>query len=214
MNSRSPGPRIARVRPTWRCSGSSVRADLDEAAAAIGGAGMPGQNVMIADSAGRIGWVLSGRLPRRQGIDALRPSPWHGEGAGWDGWLPREESPRLLDPPQGYRLERERARRRRRGLSRGSATATTQPRRARARSATGSPRSSARRPPTCWRSSSTTAPTTSRAGSRSSCARSSARARPRPRASSPAGAGTPRSTTRAIAWCGSSSARCRRGPSA
>ena len=75
---------------------------LDEAAAAIGGAGMPGQNVMIADAAGRIGWVLSGRLPRRQGIDALRPSPWHAAGAGWDGWLPREESPRLLDPPQGY----------------------------------------------------------------------------------------------------------------
>jgi penicillin amidase len=75
---------------------------LDEAAAAIGGAGMPGQNVMIADSAGRIGWVLSGRLPRRRGIDALRPSAWHGEAAGWDGWLPREESPRLLDPPQGY----------------------------------------------------------------------------------------------------------------
>ena len=76
--------------------------DLDQAASAIGGAGMPGQNVMIADSAGRIGWVLSGRLPRRQGIDALRPSPWHADGAGWDGWLPREESPRLLDPPQGY----------------------------------------------------------------------------------------------------------------
>ncbi len=75
---------------------------LDEAAAAIGGAGMPGQNVMIADSAGRIGWVLSGRLPRRRGIDALRPSAWHGEAAGWDGWLAREESPRLLDPPQGY----------------------------------------------------------------------------------------------------------------
>ena len=46
--------------------------------------------------------MLSGRLPRRQGIDALRPSPWHDDGAGWDGWLPREESPRLLDPPQGY----------------------------------------------------------------------------------------------------------------
>ncbi len=76
--------------------------DLDQAAAVIGGAGMPAQNVMIADAAGRIGWVLSGRLPRRQGIDALRPSAWHGAGAGWNGWLPREESPRLLDPPQGY----------------------------------------------------------------------------------------------------------------
>jgi penicillin amidase len=57
---------------------------------------------MMADADGRIGWVLSGRLPRRAGIDALRPSAWHHAGAGWDGWLPRAESPRLLDPPQGY----------------------------------------------------------------------------------------------------------------
>jgi penicillin amidase len=76
--------------------------NLDEAAAIIGGAGMPGQNVMIADADGRIGWVLSGRLPRRTGIDATRPSPWHAQGAGWDGWLPREETPRLLDPPAGF----------------------------------------------------------------------------------------------------------------
>ncbi|HKY00872.1 MAG TPA: penicillin acylase family protein [Steroidobacteraceae bacterium] len=75
--------------------------DLDAAAAIIGGAGMPAQNVMIADEHGRIGWVLSGRLPRRQGINALRPSAWHVEGAGWDGWVPRSESPRLLDPPAG-----------------------------------------------------------------------------------------------------------------
>jgi len=76
--------------------------DLDAAAAIIGGAGMPGQNVMIADRSGRIGWVFSGRLPRRQGIDPSRPSPWHAEGAGWVGWIPPAESPRLLDPPQGY----------------------------------------------------------------------------------------------------------------
>jgi penicillin amidase len=76
--------------------------DLDAAAAIIGGAGMPGQNVMLADEHGRIGWVLSGRLPRRQGIDPSRPSAWHLEGAGWDGWIPRAESPRLLDPPGGF----------------------------------------------------------------------------------------------------------------
>ncbi|MBM4218462.1 MAG: penicillin acylase family protein [Gammaproteobacteria bacterium] len=75
--------------------------DLDGAAAAIGGAGMPAQNVMIADAGGRIGWVLSGRLPLRAGIDPKRPSPWHAAGAGWQGWLPREAAPRLLDPPAG-----------------------------------------------------------------------------------------------------------------
>jgi penicillin G amidase len=76
--------------------------DLDQAAAAIGGAGMPGQNVMIADAGGRIGWVFAGRLPMRQGIEASRPSPWHAAGAGWQGWLPRVDAPRFLDPPLGY----------------------------------------------------------------------------------------------------------------
>jgi len=76
--------------------------DLDEAAEIASGAGMPAQNVMIADAGGRIGWVLSGRLPRRSGISASRPSGWHSPGAGWDGWVPRDESPRLLDPPQGF----------------------------------------------------------------------------------------------------------------
>jgi penicillin amidase len=76
--------------------------NLDAAAAIVGGAAMPGQNVMIADSGGRIGWVLSGRLPVRAGIDAARPSDWRGAGTGWLGWVSRAESPRLLDPPQGY----------------------------------------------------------------------------------------------------------------
>ncbi|MGQ0385159.1 MAG: penicillin acylase family protein [Gammaproteobacteria bacterium] len=76
--------------------------DLDEAAAIIGGAGMPAQNVLIADSQGRIGWVLSGRLPRRHGFEATRPSAWTEAGVGWDGWIAASESPRILDPPQGY----------------------------------------------------------------------------------------------------------------
>jgi len=76
--------------------------DLDQAAAIIGGAGMPAQNVMIADRTGRIGWVLSGRLPRRNGFEATRPLAWHEQDAAWDGWVPAAESPRLLDPPQGY----------------------------------------------------------------------------------------------------------------
>ena len=76
--------------------------DLDAAAAIMGGAGMPAQNVMMADEQGRIGWVLSGRLPQRRGIDPSRPSPWNLKGAGWDGWVSKAESPRLLDPPQGF----------------------------------------------------------------------------------------------------------------
>ena len=73
--------------------------DLDSAAGIIGGAGMPAQNVVIADSSGRIGWVLSGRLPRRAAFDPKRPSDWTAPGSGWQGWIPPAESPRLLDPP-------------------------------------------------------------------------------------------------------------------
>ena len=76
--------------------------DIDEAASIIGGAGMPGQNVMLADSAGRIGWVLSGKLPVRSEFDAERPAAWHEPGVGWNGWVAPRDTPRLLDPPQGY----------------------------------------------------------------------------------------------------------------
>ncbi|MBF8291227.1 MAG: hypothetical protein HW392_54 [Steroidobacteraceae bacterium] len=75
--------------------------NIDEAAAVIGGAGMPGQNVMVADADGRIGWVLSGRLPRRHGFDPSRPAAWNEKDTGWDGLVAKADSPRLLDPPDG-----------------------------------------------------------------------------------------------------------------
>jgi penicillin G amidase len=74
---------------------------LDEAASIIAGAGMPAQNVVLADRDGRIGWVLSGRLPARRGFDPSRPAAWHEQNVGWLGWLPRHEAPSLLDPPGG-----------------------------------------------------------------------------------------------------------------
>ncbi len=82
--------------------GLETARNIVAAAAIISGAGMPAQNVMIADHTGRIGWVLSGKLPRRNGFDPLRPSAWHESGAGWDGWIASSETPRLLDPPQGF----------------------------------------------------------------------------------------------------------------
>ena len=77
-------------------------ADIEAAADIIGGAGMPAQNVMLADASGRIGWVLSGRLPRRAGYDPRRPAAWTAAGVGWIGWVPPAETPRLLDPPGGF----------------------------------------------------------------------------------------------------------------
>ncbi|HEX7088822.1 MAG TPA: penicillin acylase family protein [Longimicrobiales bacterium] len=65
----------------------------------------PHQNVVFADTAGHIGYVMGGRVPLR-GRDS-RPPPvapvpgWTGEW-DWTGELPFEKHPRVLDPPQGY----------------------------------------------------------------------------------------------------------------
>jgi penicillin G amidase len=64
----------------------------------------PHQNLVYADTAGHIGYVLAGTIPVRgdRRPATLRPRPgWTGEW-DWTGELPFEEHPRLLDPPAGY----------------------------------------------------------------------------------------------------------------
>ena len=63
--------------------------------------GMPVQNFVVGDSAGHIGWTLTGNaMPLRAGIDAQRPSDWSQPGTGWTGWLDAAGYPRLYDPPE------------------------------------------------------------------------------------------------------------------
>lgn len=63
----------------------------------------PHQNVVFADTAGNFGYWMAGRVPlRRSGSPPLVPVPgWTGE-HDWEGYLPFEEHPHLLNPPQGY----------------------------------------------------------------------------------------------------------------
>ncbi|NIY41627.1 MAG: hypothetical protein GWM92_20035 [Gemmatimonadetes bacterium] len=63
----------------------------------------PHQNVVFADTAGRFGYWLAGRVPLRAGGDVpLLPVPgWTGE-HDWVGWLPFEEHPRVVNPDRGY----------------------------------------------------------------------------------------------------------------
>ncbi len=63
--------------------------------------GIPGQNFMVADSAGHIGWALAGRLPRRAAPDADVPRLSTDPGVGFDGWLDAADQPHVLDPPGG-----------------------------------------------------------------------------------------------------------------
>jgi penicillin amidase len=76
----------------------------EQALALAPGIGMPVQNFVVGDSAGHIGWTLTGNgLPRRAGYDATLPADWSRPGTGWQGWVEPSGFPRLLDPP-GARL--------------------------------------------------------------------------------------------------------------
>jgi len=63
----------------------------------------PAQNIVLADTAGHIGWVAAGLVPHRaEGDDGNRPVPgWDGEHE-WEAWIPYEEMPHVIDPPRGW----------------------------------------------------------------------------------------------------------------
>jgi penicillin amidase len=68
---------------------------------AVNGLGAPGQNFVVADRDGRIGWTVYGAIPRRIGFDGRLPSSWSDGTRGWYGWLDPTEYPRLVNPPSG-----------------------------------------------------------------------------------------------------------------
>lgn len=75
--------------------------NLDDALLAAESAGIPGQNLLIADRGGRIAWRLTAQLPNRVG-DCDKTAPLDPQaGCGWDGWLAGSENPRLVDPSDG-----------------------------------------------------------------------------------------------------------------
>jgi penicillin amidase len=64
--------------------------------------GWPGAplNLVGADAGGSIGWKVTGRVPRRDGVSGLLPQP---ESApGWDGYVAYSELPGIEDPPEGF----------------------------------------------------------------------------------------------------------------
>ncbi|MHC5112874.1 MAG: penicillin acylase family protein [Planctomycetota bacterium] len=61
----------------------------------------PSQNVVVADAEGRIGWAVSGYLPKRTGFDGRTPASWAQAGVGWDGPLDESMRPKIVDPAEG-----------------------------------------------------------------------------------------------------------------
>ena len=63
---------------------------------------IPSQNVVYADVEGNIAYQLPGLTPIRKNGDGLVPVPgWTGE-YEWEGWIPYEELPAVLNPEKGY----------------------------------------------------------------------------------------------------------------
>lgn len=78
-----------------------LASDLDRALDVANRIGAPPQNFVAADSSGRIGWTILGRIPRRYGFDGRTPTSWADGSRGWDGWIEPGEGPRVVDPPSG-----------------------------------------------------------------------------------------------------------------
>lgn len=63
---------------------------------------MPVVNFVWADRHGSIGYKTAGKLPlRRGGSPDLPRCGWSGEDE-WEGWVPYDELPELVDPERGY----------------------------------------------------------------------------------------------------------------
>jgi penicillin amidase len=76
---------------------------LDAALANARAAGVPAQNLLVADRQGRIAWRLIGRMPRRTGACDPKAPMLPLEGCDWAGWRPATAlpQPELIDPPSG-----------------------------------------------------------------------------------------------------------------
>jgi penicillin amidase len=74
---------------------------VDEAFNAVNGLGAPGQNFVVADEGGHIGWTLYGAIPRRVGLNGRLPTSWADGSRGWGGSIPAAEYPRVRDPRDG-----------------------------------------------------------------------------------------------------------------
>jgi penicillin amidase len=88
---------------SFDCLPRMLRAGTVEALfEATRGWGLIDHNLLAADTAGRTGWLLRARVPRRGRENGWLPVPgWTGEHE-WRGWIPFEEMPRALDPAPGF----------------------------------------------------------------------------------------------------------------
>ena len=64
--------------------------------------GVPGQNIVYADTAGNIGWSPAVYIPIRKEGHSLIPRPGHDPDYDWSGYVPFEKMPFLYNPDNGF----------------------------------------------------------------------------------------------------------------
>ncbi len=64
-------------------------------------AGIPPQNIFLADSSGAIAWTVAGKLPRRLNFDGRLPTSWVFGDRGWRGYLNDSEIPTRVHARDG-----------------------------------------------------------------------------------------------------------------
>lgn len=68
-------------------------------------AGGPPLNALVADDHGNIGWTTTGRIPRRRdGADGRYSRTWSDGGADWDGYVPPDSVPHVVNPASNMLL--------------------------------------------------------------------------------------------------------------
>ncbi|HUR59834.1 MAG TPA: penicillin acylase family protein [Opitutaceae bacterium] len=73
--------------------------NVADAVAVAHRAGIPPQNLVVADRSGDIAWTIAGRLPRRVGFDGRLPVSWRFGDRKWDGMIDPTEIPVVTTKP-------------------------------------------------------------------------------------------------------------------
>ena len=74
--------------------------DVSSAIAIANTSGIPPQNLVVGDKQGNIGWSIAGQIPNRSNVDSTLPLTSQQAEANWNGWLPAEEYPKVINPDQ------------------------------------------------------------------------------------------------------------------
>jgi penicillin amidase len=82
--------------------GFNKASDWDEFETALEDFQAPAQNFVFASTDGTIAYKANGRIPLRKTGDGQLPVPGDSDEYGWDGYVPFDELPKVVNPENGF----------------------------------------------------------------------------------------------------------------